>query len=51
VQGTLQFRLDEHEPGRGAKLAQAAWKKGGPRKGQAARFRRPAGQPQRRPRR
>jgi ribonuclease R len=40
VQGTLQFRLDEHEPGRGAKLAQAAWTKGGPRKGQAVRPRR-----------
>ena len=32
VQGTLLFRLDAHEPGRGAVLARAAWKKGGPRK-------------------
>ncbi|MFO1071123.1 MAG: hypothetical protein U1E17_00085, partial [Geminicoccaceae bacterium] len=31
VQGTLLFRLDAHEPGRGAVLARAAWKKGGPR--------------------
>ena len=31
VQGTLLFRLDSHEPGRGAVLARAAWKKGGPR--------------------
>ena len=31
VQGTLQFRLDAHEPGRGAKLARAAWRKGGPK--------------------
>ena len=32
VQGTLLFRLDAHEPGKGAELARAAWKKGGPRK-------------------
>ena len=32
VQGTLLFRLDRHEPGRGAVLARAAWKKSGPRK-------------------
>ena len=32
VQGTLLFRLDSHEPGKGAVLARAAWKKGGPRK-------------------
>jgi hypothetical protein len=32
VQGTLLFRLDRHEPGRGAVLARAAWKKGGPRR-------------------
>ena len=32
VQGTLLFRLDAHEPGRGAELARAAWKKVGPRK-------------------
>jgi ribonuclease R len=32
VQGTLLFRLDTHEPGRGAVLAKAAWKKGGPRR-------------------
>ena len=32
VQGTLLFRLDAHEPGKGAVLARAAWKKGGPRK-------------------
>jgi ribonuclease R len=41
VQGTLQFRLDAHEPGHGAKLAKAAWRKGGPRKAGAGRFRRP----------
>ena len=41
VQGTLQFRLDEHLPGKGALLARAAWKKAGPRKaGAAGRFRR-----------
>ena len=32
VQGTLLFRLDAHEPGKGAELARAAWKKGGPRR-------------------
>jgi ribonuclease R len=32
VQGTLLFRLESHDPGRGAVLARAAWKKGGPRK-------------------
>ena len=32
VQGTLQFRLETHEPGHGAELARAAWKKGGPRR-------------------
>jgi len=41
VRGTLQFRLDAHEPGHGAKLAKAAWRKGGPRKAGAGRFRRP----------
>ena len=45
-QGTLLFRLDSHEPGKGAELARAAWKKAGPRKG-GERFRRPA-KPQRR---
>ena len=48
VQGTLLFRLDSHEPGKGAELARAAWKKGGPRKGGGARFRRPAKAPPRR---
>ncbi|MFO1075069.1 MAG: ribonuclease R [Geminicoccaceae bacterium] len=42
IQGMLQFRLEEHLPGRGAALARAAWKKAGPRKGMAGRFRRPA---------
>jgi ribonuclease R len=38
VQGTLLFRLDEHEPGRGAELARAAWRKAGPpRKGSLRR--------------
>jgi ribonuclease R len=46
VQGTLLFRLDSHEPGKGAELARAAWRKAGPRKG-GERFRRPA-KPQRR---
>ena len=45
VQGTLLFRLDSHEPGKGAELARAAWKKGGPRKGGETRFRRPAKAP------
>ena len=31
VQGTLVFRLDEHEPGAGALMAKAAWRKGGGR--------------------
>ena len=47
VQGTLLFRLDRHEPGRGAELARAAWKKGGPRK-PGSRMRRPARPPRRR---
>lgn len=46
VQGTLLFRLDRHEPGHGARLARAAWRKGGPRK-VTGRLRRPA-KPQRR---
>ena len=37
VQGTLLFRLDAHEPGKGAELARAAWKKGGPRAAAAPR--------------
>ena len=41
VQGTLLFRLESHEPGKGAELARAAWKKAGPRRG-GERFRRPA---------
>jgi ribonuclease R len=49
VQGTLQFRLDEHEPGHGAKLARTAWKKGGPRRGAGRQpFRRPGKPPRRR---
>jgi len=47
VQGTLLFRLDSHEPGHGAKLARAAWHKGGGRKGAAIRSRRVT-KPQRR---
>ena len=45
VQGTLLFRLDEHEPGKGAQLATAAWRKAGPpRKGAIRRVgRRPVG--------
>ena len=46
VQGTLLFRLDRHEPGRGAVLARAAWKKGGPRK--LVRRARPGARPTRR---
>ncbi len=41
VQGTLLFRLDAHEPGRGAELARAAWRKAGPRRG-GRQVRRPA---------
>ena len=44
VQGTLLFRLDTHEPGRGAQLARAAWKKGGPRR-PGPRTRRPGRPP------
>jgi ribonuclease R len=47
VQGTLLFRLDAHEPGKGAALARAAWKMGGPRK-VAGRGRPPARSPRRR---
>ena len=46
VQGTLLFRLDSHEPGRGAQLARAAWKKGGPRR-PGPRTRRPGRPPRR----
>jgi ribonuclease R len=46
VQGTLLFRLDAHEPGRGAQLARATWKKVGPRKA-GTRMRRPARPPRR----
>jgi ribonuclease R len=46
VQGTLLFRLDTHEPGRGAQLARVAWKKGGPRK-PGSRNRRPVRPPRR----
>ena len=47
VQGTLLFRLESHEPGRGAELARAAWRKGG---GSRRPVRRgpPRGRPQRR---
>src|SRR5918912_2486913 len=31
VQGSLLFRLEEHERGHGAKLAREAWRKGGGR--------------------
>lgn len=50
VQGTLSFRLDAHEPGHGAVLARAAWKKGGPRRAPARRQHRTGGprHPQRR---
>jgi ribonuclease R len=48
VQGTLLFRLDSHEPGHGAKLARAAWQKGGGRKGAAIRGRRVTRPPRRR---
>jgi ribonuclease R len=45
VLGTLAFRLDAHEPGRGAELARAAWRKGGgPRRG-GGRFRGRQGRP------
>ena len=46
VQGTLLFRLDTHEPGRGAQLARAAWRKGGPRR-PGPRTRRPGRPPRR----
>ncbi|MEK0082689.1 ribonuclease R [Benzoatithermus flavus] len=43
VQGTLLFRLEEHEPGRGAQLASTAWRKAGPpRKGSLRRIGRSA---------
>lgn len=45
LQGMLQFRLDTHEPGRGAQLARAAWKKHGPRRAGPARARRGGGRP------
>jgi len=48
VQGTLLFRLDSHEPGHGAKLARAAWQKGGGRKGAVLRGRRVTRPPRRR---
>jgi ribonuclease R len=37
VQGTLLFRLEEHERGRGAELARAAWRKSGGRRPQKGR--------------
>ena len=47
VQGTLLFRLESHEPGKGAELARAAWKKGGPRRA-TGRGRPPSRAPRRR---